>query len=59
MEQEQQDQYDMKLFHGMKEEKEECFGHDYEFLEPLPSSEPDMFQELWIYIHCKHERLLT
>jgi hypothetical protein len=40
------------------EDCEECFGHDYEFMEPLPSS-PEEFQELYRCIHCGHERVLT
>ena len=36
-----------------------CAGHALEFLQLLPSSETDMFQELWVCIHCGHERVLT
>jgi hypothetical protein len=37
---------------------EECFGHDYEFAQSLPS-DSEGFQELWTCIHCKHGRVLT
>jgi hypothetical protein len=61
MEQEQQDQHDLKLFHEQQQEEEAevCPGHEFEFLEPLPSHEPDVYQELYVCIHCKHERVLT
>jgi hypothetical protein len=39
-------------------EENDCFGHEYEFLEPLPSSEEDVYQELWVCIHCNQTRVL-
>jgi hypothetical protein len=57
IEQEEQDKHDLKLFHEHKQE--ECPGHEYEFLEPLPSSEPDVFKDLYVCILCSHERVIT
>ncbi|MFL6366364.1 MAG: hypothetical protein ACJ719_14320 [Nitrososphaeraceae archaeon] len=61
MDQEEQDQHDLQLFHEQKQEEEEevCPGHEYEFLEPLPSGEPDVFKDLYICIICSHQHVIT
>jgi hypothetical protein len=53
---------ELELFiqHQMEQEaKEVCPGHALEFQELLPSHEPNIFQELWVCIHCGHERVMT
>jgi hypothetical protein len=41
------------------EEEQDCFGcHDYEYQESL-SSGPDGYQELFVCIHCGHNRILS
>jgi hypothetical protein len=59
MEQERQDQYDLKLL--QEQQEEECPGHEYEFLEPLPNhlEEPDVYRELWHCLVCGKTRVLT
>lgn len=38
----------------------DCFGHEYEYIECLPSgSKSAIQQELWVCIHCNHERVVT
>jgi N-acetylmuramoyl-L-alanine amidase CwlA len=36
-----------------------CYDHNYEFQEMLPSNSEESFQELWVCIHCGHERVIT
>jgi hypothetical protein len=41
------------------DDNDDCFGHEYEFQEALLSSSNGVYQELWVCIHCNHERILT
>jgi len=38
----------------------DCSDHDYEFQEFLPAEcSTEVYQELWVCIHCGHEKVLT
>jgi hypothetical protein len=60
MEQELQDQHDLRPFRGQKQEEESevCPGHEYEFLEQLDSNE-DYVRELWNCLICNKTRVFT
>jgi hypothetical protein len=67
MEQEQQDQHDLKLFHEHqqhektireKDEQEYCPGHEYEYVEQLDSiNDEDYVRELWNCQICNKTRV--
>jgi hypothetical protein len=37
------------------DQEDDCFGHDYEFLEKIPTEQG--LQQLWYCINCGHENL--
>jgi hypothetical protein len=49
LEQEQENEYEI----------EECCGHDYEFLETLPSSSESYIPKLYVCVHCNHEKVVN
>jgi hypothetical protein len=52
IEEEQDDCYDYDI--------EECCGHDYEFLETLPSSSSESYiPKLYVCLHCNHEKVVN
>jgi hypothetical protein len=40
-------------------EIEECCGHDYEFLETLPTADESYIQKLYVCVHCSHEKVVN
>jgi hypothetical protein len=69
MEQEEQDQYDLRLLREHqqhektimeKDEQECCPGHEYEYLEQLDSSsDEDYINELWYCLICNNTRVFS
>jgi hypothetical protein len=54
---EQDQDEDFKMDYPLKKERE-CPSHEYEFLELLPSHEPDMIEQLFVCVICGNTRVL-